>query len=117
MIGVLQDVAGMLRSLHYAPYAVLFGQAPGVAFDEGQRAALEPWARPWHRWASAAFLRSYLATVGDAPFVPRTRAALHTLLEAYLLDKAVYELRYELNNRPDWAGIPIEGVLQQIGSA
>lgn len=113
----LQDVAGMLRSLHYAPYAVLFGQAPGVAFDEGQRTALEPWARAWHRWAGAAFLRSYLATVGNAPFVPHTRAALHTLLEAYLLDKAVYELRYELNNRPDWAGIPIEGVLQQIGSA
>lgn len=109
----LQDVAGMLRSLHYAPYAVLFGQAPGVAFSEDEQAALEPWARAWHRWASAAFFRSYLATVGDAPVLPPP-TVLHTLFDAFMLDKAVYELRYELNNRPGWAGIPLEGVLQLI---
>ena len=109
-----QDVAGMLRSFHYAPYAVLFGQAPGVAFDAAQQAALEPWARGWHRLAAAAFLRSYRDTVGAAPLLPHSAGELQTLLDAYLLDKAVYELRYELNNRPAWARIPIEGVLQLL---
>jgi maltose alpha-D-glucosyltransferase/alpha-amylase len=110
----LQDVAGMLRSLHYAPYAVLLGQAPGAAFDEAQFATLEPWARRWHQWASAAFLRSYLAAAGAAPFLPQDRAELSALLDVYLLDKAVYELRYELNNRPTWARIPIEGIMQLV---
>jgi len=108
----LQDVAGMLRSFHYAPYAVLLGQAPGATSDEDQFATLEPWARHWHRWVGTAFLRSYLATTGAAAFLPQSRAELQTLLDAYLLDKAVYELRYELNNRPTWARIPIEGILQ-----
>jgi len=111
----LQDVAGMLRSFHYAPYAVLLGQAPGATFSEDQFATLEPWARRWHHWVGAAFLRSYLATTGAAVFLPQSRAELQTLLDAYLLDKAVYELRYELNNRPTWARIPIEGILQLIG--
>ncbi len=108
----LQDVAGMLRSFHNATYAVLLGQAPGAAFGDEQFATLEPWARHWHRWVGAAFLRSYLATTGAAVFLPQSRAELQTLLDAYLLDKAVYELRYELNNRPTWARIPIEGILQ-----
>jgi maltose alpha-D-glucosyltransferase/alpha-amylase len=108
----LQDVAGMLRSFHNATYAVLLGQAPGAAFGDEQFATLEPWARRLHRWVGAAFLRSYLATTGAAAFLPQSRAELQTLLDAYLLDKAVYELRYELNNRPTWARIPIEGILQ-----
>ncbi|MBK9712478.1 MAG: putative maltokinase [Kouleothrix sp.] len=110
----LQDVAGMLRSLHYAPYAVLLGQAPGVTFVPERVAALEPWARFWHRWVSAAFLKSYLATTGPAPFLPPARGELHALLDAYLLDKAIYELAYELNNRPTWVRIPLEGILQLV---
>jgi maltose alpha-D-glucosyltransferase/alpha-amylase len=108
----LQDVAGMLRSFHYAPYAVLLGQAPGVAFDASEIAKLEPWARLWHRWVSAAFLKAYLATAGAAPFLPSDRRELEQLLDAFLLDKALYELNYELNNRPVWAQIPVEGILQ-----
>jgi maltose alpha-D-glucosyltransferase/alpha-amylase len=110
----LQDVAGMLRSFHYAPYAVLFGQAPGVSFGEQDIAKLEPWARAWHRWVSVAFVRSYLATAGDAPFVPPRPEELERLLEAFLLDKAIYELNYELNNRPAWVRIPVEGILQLV---
>ncbi len=110
---VLQDVAGMLRSLHYAPYAVVLGQAPGVRFDPAEAAALEPWARRWYRWAGATFLRAYLEAVGAAPLLPAENG-LRTLLDALVLDKAVYELRYELNNRPAWSGIPLEGVLQLV---
>jgi maltose alpha-D-glucosyltransferase / alpha-amylase len=112
----LQDVAGMLRSFHYALYAVLLGQAPGVTFGAQELARLEPWARLWHRWVSAAFLKSYLAIAGAAPFLPRERVELEQLLDAYLLDKALYELNYELNNRPVWVQIPVEGILQLIES-
>ena len=110
----LQDVAGMLRSLHYAPYAVLFGQAPGVAFRDEEIPPLEPWARLWHRSASAAFMAGYLAAAGQAPFVPGAAGEMQALLDVYLLDKAVYELAYELNNRPAWVRIPIEGILQLL---
>jgi maltose alpha-D-glucosyltransferase/alpha-amylase len=112
----LQDVAGILRSFHYAPYAVLFGQAPGVAFRDREVAALEPWARAWHRWVSVAFLRAYLATAGNAPFLPAAPEELERLLDAFLLDKAIYELNYELNNRPAWVRIPVEGILQLVTS-
>ena len=110
----LQDVAGMLRSFHYAPYAVLFGQAPGVAFYDQDIAALEDWARAWHRWVSVAFLRAYLATAGNAPFLPIAPEELERLLDAFLLDKAIYELNYELNNRPAWVRIPVEGILHLV---
>ena len=112
----LQDVAGMLRSFHYAPYAVLLGQAPGITFEPHQAQALEPWARFWHRWTSAAFLQSYLTTVGQAPLLPASREELGLLLDAYLLDKALYEMAYELNNRPSWVRIPVEGILQLVGA-
>lgn len=110
----LQDVAGMLRSFHYAPYAALLGQAPGASFSSEDMRVLEPWARFWQRWVSAIFLRNYLDTAGRAPFIPSSRAELQALLDAYLLDKALYELAYELNNRPTWVRIPLEGVGQLV---
>ncbi|HJZ48245.1 MAG TPA: putative maltokinase [Roseiflexaceae bacterium] len=115
----LQDVAGMLRSFHYAPYAVLMNAAaarPNRPAPEWDVANLEPWARVWHYWVSAAFLKSYLAAAGQASFLPASRIELEQLLDAFLLDKALYELNYELNNRPDWLPIPIEGILQLIAA-
>ncbi|MDP9023448.1 MAG: phosphotransferase, partial [Actinomycetota bacterium] len=113
----LRDVAGMVRSFHYAAYAGLFEQiARGVAGPSEQVEALEDWTRYWYVWVSAAFLRSYLTTVGEAPFVPPDHEQLSTLLEAYVLEKAVYELGYELNNRPSWVRIPLQGALQLLES-
>ena len=103
----LKDVAGMIRSFDYAAFAALFAHAadrPG-AFDR-----LAPAARFWQGWVASAFVREYLATVGDAPFIPRDPRALVKLLEFQLLDKALYELLYELNNRPDWVRIPLQGI-------
>ncbi|HXF96073.1 MAG TPA: maltose alpha-D-glucosyltransferase [Gemmatimonadales bacterium] len=105
----LRDVAGMLRSLHYAAYTVL---ATRVGAEHGP--ALEPWARLWHAWVSSNFLRAYLRTAGEAPFVPRTHEELAALLHAYLLDKAVYEVGYELNHRPEWTWIPLRGIRQLL---
>jgi maltose alpha-D-glucosyltransferase/alpha-amylase len=111
----LRDVAGMLRSFHYAPYAVLLGQAAGFVSRKEDRAALETAATFWHRWVSAAFLRAYLDVSSAGTHIPRDPAQVAVLLDAFLLEKALYEIAYELNNRPDWVRIPLRGVLELLG--
>jgi maltose alpha-D-glucosyltransferase/alpha-amylase len=111
----LRDVAGMLRSFHYAPYAVVHGQSQGSVIRSEDLAALESGARFWHRAVGTAFVRAYLAESGDAAHLPRTRDEQRVLLDAYLLEKALYEIVYELNNRPEWVGIPLRGVLDLLG--
>ncbi|HEV7922653.1 MAG TPA: maltose alpha-D-glucosyltransferase [Thermoanaerobaculia bacterium] len=110
----LRDVAGMLRSFHYAPYAVVFGQAPGFVVRPEDAATLEHGAQFWHRGVSAAFLRAYFTEASRGSFLPSSDAERQTLLEAYLLEKALYEIGYELNNRPDWVRIPLRGVLDLL---
>jgi maltose alpha-D-glucosyltransferase/alpha-amylase len=111
----LRDVAGMLRSFHYAAHAALFNHTVSVTVRPEDIASLEPWARFWYRWVSAAFLRAYLAGASQVPFLPQGRDELQVLLDAHLLEKAIYELGYELNNRPDWIGIPLQGILDLVG--
>jgi maltose alpha-D-glucosyltransferase/alpha-amylase len=104
----LKDVAGMLRSFHYAAYAGLFAFTQGRPGDFDR---LVPWAELWHRWAAAAFLRAYRWTAAPAPFLPAEPGPFAALLGASMLAKALYELVYELNNRPDWVRIPLRGIL------
>ncbi len=109
----LRDVAGMMRSFQYAAYSALWQpamRAEDVPF-------LERWADLWYRQISSVFLQSYLRTASAAVFVPQNSDDLQILLEAYLLDKAVYEIGYELNNRPDWVIIPIRGIKHILKSA
>ena len=110
----LQDVAGMLRSFHYAAYAPLLQQQSGKDLVEEQLQVLGHHAEYWQTWVSAAFLRTYLEVSGDANFIPNDREELALLLDLYLLDKAVYELGYELNNRPSWVRIPLDGISQLL---
>ncbi|HSA94165.1 MAG TPA: maltose alpha-D-glucosyltransferase [Terriglobales bacterium] len=110
----LRDVAGMLRSFHYAAYAALLGPSAGRAVRPEDLPALEPWAFYWYAYCSAVFLRAYLQTAAEGVWMPRNRGELQLLLEAYLLEKAIYELGYELNNRPDWLQIPVHGVLDLL---
>jgi maltose alpha-D-glucosyltransferase/alpha-amylase len=110
----LRDVAGMLRSFHYASYAALLGQTPGVRPEDF--ATLEPWARFWYLAVSAAFLKGYLDVVGSTTLLPRTPDELRTLLDAYLLEKAIYEISYELTYRPPWVRIPLTGILDLLAS-
>jgi maltose alpha-D-glucosyltransferase/alpha-amylase len=78
---------------------------------------LEPWARFWHLWVSVAYLQTYMAVAGNANFLPSSPDDLKLLLDVYLMEKAVYELGYELNNRPVWVSIPLQGILQTVRAA
>ncbi len=112
----LRDVAGMLRSFDYAVQAVLQGSAGAGVVRAADRERLAPWARFWQRWVGAAFLRAYLNRAEPASFLPGSRADLERLLAALLLEKGISELAYELDNRPDWVGTPLHGVLGLLGS-
>jgi len=104
----LKDVAGMLRSFSYAAFAALTRYTTRRPEDYAQ---LESWARLWESSVSATFLRAYRDTVADSAIVPPERKDFEALLQIYMLDKALYELVYELNNRPAWIGIPLHGIL------
>ena len=109
----MKDVAGMLRSFSYAAYAGLFAH---TASRPSEYARLEAWARLWQTWAGASFLRGYFDTAAQALFVPTEPTQRDALLRLFVIDKALYELTYELNNRPDWVRIPLRGLLELIQS-
>jgi maltose alpha-D-glucosyltransferase/alpha-amylase len=107
----LADVAGMLRSLHYAAYGVLTMPLPGAQVRPEDREQLEPWARQFYRASAAAFLTSYLTAAEGEPFLGVSVEQQRTLLDIHLVEKALYEVLYELNNRPAWAELPLRGLL------
>ena len=104
----------MLRSFDYATYVALFQQLAQGAIQPSQLPQLEPWTKYWYKWVSAVFIRAYLDVVGSSNLLPKDKGELEMLLEAHLLEKAIYEVGYELNNRPDWVKIPLEGILQLV---
>ena len=111
----LVDVAGMLRSYHYAASQVFFKQRGAKSADPGPAAAsetaLRQAAEAWYQWAVAAFLKSYRETAAAGTFLPQDSTECGRLLTLFMLEKAVYELSYELNNRPDWVEVPLSGLL------
>ena len=111
----LRDVAGMLRSFHYASYGSLLRPEMGAEIRPEDVAALDGWVRTWNRWVGATFLAGYREATAGASFLPSDDAEWAALLDAFLLEKACYELTYELNNRPGWVAIPIRGILQLLG--
>jgi maltose alpha-D-glucosyltransferase/alpha-amylase len=110
----IRDVAGMLRSFHYAAYTSLFGHLGSAMVRPEDLATMEPWARAWNVWISSTYLNSYLQHAQPGGFLPANREELNILLNVYLLEKALYELGYELNNRPDWMRIPLIGIFQLL---
>ncbi|MEJ8757292.1 maltose alpha-D-glucosyltransferase [Pontibacter sp. H259] len=102
----LRDVAGMIRSFHYAAYNALFQQDSTLKED----GYLEEWAEQWYHYASNFFMHCYLDKTMGTGIVPDKEEDFEILMETFLLEKAIYELGYELNNRPDWVLIPIRGI-------
>ena len=110
----LRDVAGMIRSLHYASCTAAAARRTPSAPDTGDMAR---WMHSWFAWTSVSFLAAYLRTAGDAHFVPKPLEQLEALLECCLLEKAMYELRYELNNRPNWVYLPLAALEELLDHA
>jgi maltose alpha-D-glucosyltransferase/alpha-amylase len=107
----LKDVAGMLRSFGYAAYAGLMNY---IARHPENVTRLEPWAQLWERSAAAEFLRAYREAAQGADFLPSRSVDFRKLLNVFLLDKALYEVLYELNSRPPWVRIPLMGILSLV---
>ncbi len=107
----ITDVAGMLRSFDYAAHTALVEQAERGIVTSETATWIEPWAQFWTYWASLIFLKAYLGVARSGDFLPKTNQEIKVLLEANLLNKALYELGYELNNRPAWLRIPLTGIL------
>jgi maltose alpha-D-glucosyltransferase/alpha-amylase len=112
----LRDVAGMLRSFHYASQAALNKQVPLHSRPEDTLPLLERWAEFWYIWVSVEFLKSYLDIIRKTELLPKNPEHIRTLLDAFIMDKAVYEIGYELNNRPDWVKVPIQGLLRLLAA-
>jgi len=112
----LRDVAGMVRSFDYAAWAGLHDYIQRRGLGRQSLPDFEPWLRVWHQAVSSVFLRAYRETMGESEIVPHSREELSAMLPAYLLNKAVYEVGYELNNRPFWLRIPLLGILEMFGA-
>jgi maltose alpha-D-glucosyltransferase/alpha-amylase len=112
----LKDVAGMLRSFSYAAQAALTAAVEGRPGDARAAERLRPWAQSWEEQVRAAFVEGYLAeTVGrGAPFLPRDREMLDRALRAFEVEKAAYEVRYELQHRPAWLHIPLAALEREV---
>lgn len=109
----LCDVAGMLRSFHYAVSTAL-RQRDDESLPDTERSRLLEWGGYWRRSVSAEFMNAYLSSARGGAFLPRDPGALHTLLRAFLLEKAAYEIIYEFKNRPGWVSIPLDGFLAAL---
>jgi trehalose synthase-fused probable maltokinase len=103
----LKDVAGMLRSYHYAAYAALLTEGSSLS---------EEFVRGWYAAAAQAYTQGYNSVPTVARLLPATPHDLDLLLDLYRLEKAIYELLYELNNRPDWVRIPLGGIMHLLAS-
>jgi maltose alpha-D-glucosyltransferase/alpha-amylase len=104
-----RDVAGFIRSIDYAISAAM-DREPNLSAED--RAMLIRQIRIWGDRLTAAYWESYQATIGDAPLWPTDKEQISQLLDLFLLEKALYEIEYEITNRPSWVHIPLEATLR-----
>ncbi len=110
----LSDVAGLLRSVDYLGRHALRLASMAGAVAEAQRGELDAARDAWTERLNRAIVDEYLTAVEAAHLVPADRADAELLLRLYLLDKGLYEIRYELANRPEWVGAPLAAVTEMI---
>jgi maltose alpha-D-glucosyltransferase/alpha-amylase len=107
-----RDVAGLIRSIDYSVSAALERSLKGKADDSG---LLQTALAQWRDQSTDTFLTSYRAAMTDARLWPADPAAADNLLRFFLLEKAFYEIEYELAHRPDWLRVALSGALRVLG--
>jgi maltose alpha-D-glucosyltransferase/alpha-amylase len=110
----LRDVAGMLRSFDYAMQTALMDMQ---AAQPNLLEHLQPSALDWRQQASAAFLEGYQEALGDCQVYPLDATHGRQLIALFTLEKALYELRYEMDNRPEWIRVPLDGLYSILAKA
>ena len=110
----LADVAGMLRSFHYAAHGVLTGELAGSRVRDEDRSKLEPIARFHYAWSAVAFLAGYLRSLEDSLLLPSSTAEIERMLDVHLIEKALSEIGYELDTRPGWVALPLGGLAELL---
>jgi maltose alpha-D-glucosyltransferase/alpha-amylase len=107
----LRDVAGMLRSFHYAAFTALIDDTVVRPED---RPLAEPWAHAWALWVSAAYLGAYFEATKGAEFLPQTREELAIVLDSAVMEKALSELGHELRSKSAWVSVPLQGIAEAL---
>ena len=110
---VFRDLAGMIRSFHYAVFSVLVNDK-SIRPEDSE--SLEQWAELWSFYVGQHFYELYAREIKGKGLIPKEPQQQALLLRAYLMDKAIYELNYELNNRPEWVGIALKGLHRLLES-
>ncbi|HXE81288.1 MAG TPA: putative maltokinase [Vicinamibacterales bacterium] len=103
----LRDVAGMVRSFGYA---VSVGAQKAIRRNPAGEPLVEAWAIIWEIWIAAVFVKAYASALGGTGILPQSTDDVARVLNLYIVEKAFYELQYELNNRPDWVRVPLGAV-------
>ncbi len=106
---VLKDVAGMVRSFDYAAFGALL-----MYVVPEHRAVLTPLVSDWQAQATAAFLAGYFDAMDGCRSLPADRRTAQDILDLFILEKALYEVVYEVSNRPDWVAIPVNGMARLV---
>jgi maltose alpha-D-glucosyltransferase/alpha-amylase len=112
----LRDVASMVRSFHYAAWRGLHHHVQRGSLEPDCIPRHEPWARLWYRAAALTYLRAYLECSKGEQALPQSPEELQIMLPAYLLNRAMLEVGHELQHRPEWLHVPLQGVLSLIDS-
>ena len=107
----LKDVAGMIRSYHYAISAKMFNDPETAKLDP---ARVQTAADRWYKLIQQTYMEKYLDTFGNPHPLFKNNNEINFLMLIYLLEKAVYELGYEISYRPDWVKIPLKGIVNVI---
>jgi maltose alpha-D-glucosyltransferase / alpha-amylase len=110
----LKDVAGMLRSIHYAVYQAYFKK---ISIRSEDKEYLGGWLEIWYKHISNKFIEAYIESSSDSSYLPKEQEQVEALLNVFILEKAVYEIGYEINNRPEWTLIPLRSLVEIVNRA
>ena len=113
----LGDVAGLLRSLDYAGRVAVHTAVERGRVGDAERGAVDEWRAEWTSQMQRRLLDSYRSEDGESGLIPLGDDEMQLLLDVYMATKSLYEVRYELANRPQWVSWPLSAVVELIGPA